>query len=193
MRNFNHIEVLALLTLNVYNEIVQLKNMYTRKDFVYLVFPFLGNKDLFDLFDKADEGIPIFQVRQLVLDMAKCIQICHLNNIVHCDIKMENFILTDNQLKLIDFGHSRYIDDGVRYANIPSGSVNYRAPELRNRQFYGTKSDVYSLGQVYALLLNKSDAPNSAQDRGLIQWMTEEQYGMRANLDEVLFKINLFE
>ncbi|KAI6172861.1 Protein kinase domain-containing protein [Aphelenchoides besseyi] len=34
----------------------------------------------------------------------KCVEACHSLNVLHCDVKPNNFIFTGNKLKLIDFG-----------------------------------------------------------------------------------------
>nr|MDJ0928826.1 serine/threonine-protein kinase [Gammaproteobacteria bacterium] len=87
----------------------------------------------------------------LALDFAEqalsAVAHAHDNNIIHCDVKPENFILFDhNRLRLTDFGFSKVvIRPGQKGSG--SGTVGYLAPEQAlGRPMF--QSDVFSLGLV---------------------------------------------
>jgi serine/threonine-protein kinase len=76
----------------------------------------------------------------------------HRANIIHCDIKPDNFILfPGNRLKLTDFGFSKVVQGTLRASG--SGTVGYIAPEqaVGRPKF---QSDVFSLGLVIYELLS---------------------------------------
>lgn len=76
----------------------------------------------------------------------------HRANVIHCDIKPDNFILfPGNQLKLTDFGFSKVAQGTLRASG--SGTVGYIAPEqaVGRPKF---QSDVFSLGLVIYELLS---------------------------------------
>lgn len=76
----------------------------------------------------------------------------HGQNVIHCDIKPDNFILfPDNQLKLTDFGFSKVAQRTLKASG--SGTVGYIAPEqaVGRPKF---QSDVFSLGLVIYELLS---------------------------------------
>jgi hypothetical protein len=76
----------------------------------------------------------------------------HGANVIHCDIKPDNFIVFPNQqLKLTDFGFSKVAQHTLKASG--SGTVGYIAPEqaLGRPKF---QSDVFSLGLVIYELLS---------------------------------------
>ena len=71
----------------------------------------------------------------------------HSRNIIHCDVKPENFIIFgDNRLKLTDFGFSKlFVRQGQKGSG--SGTVGYLAPEQAlGRPMF--QSDVFALSLV---------------------------------------------
>jgi len=71
----------------------------------------------------------------------------HDRGLVYCDFKPDNVIQTEEQLKLIDMGGVRYIDDdGAIY-----GTVGYQAPEIET-DGPSPSSDLYTIGRSLAVL-----------------------------------------
>ena len=70
----------------------------------------------------------------------------HSRNIIHCDVKPENFIIfPGHRLRLSDFGFSKVALRTIKASG--SGTVGYLAPEQAlGRPMY--QSDVFSLGMV---------------------------------------------
>ena len=121
----------------------------------------------FDLFEHIDLNVPYTEDMsyKLLSEMAKCVKECHDKNIVHLDIKCENFMVKKDKLfsegnvdsgnvVLIDFGHAEKITDksiddiriGYNY-----GTTFYLCPEGYEK-VYSSKSDIWSLGICLSLL-----------------------------------------
>ena len=89
---------------------------------------------------------------ELIEQAVAAVAHAHSANVIHCDIKPDNFILfPNNRLKLTDFGFSKVAEGTLRASG--SGTVGYIAPEqaVGRPRF---QSDVFSLGLVFYELLS---------------------------------------
>jgi len=91
-------------------------------------------------------------------DIAQGLAHAHYNNIVHCDIKPHNILMTeDNHAKIADFGIARAVTEStMTYSGSVVGSVRYFSPEQAKGTGITPKSDVYSVGVVlYEMLTGR--------------------------------------
>ena len=106
-----------------------------------------------------DEGpLDILTATQIAKDIANGLTHAHANNIVHCDIKPHNILMTsDGRAKITDFGIARAVTEStLTYGGSVIGSVHYFSPEQARGGAITPKSDVYSLGIVlYEMLTNR--------------------------------------
>jgi len=95
--------------------------------------------------------IPINRTLNLMGQLCDGIGYAHRSQIVHCDIKPQNILVTrDDRIKVADFGIARALnaistqaDDGMVW-----GTPQYFAPEQAAGQPTTPASDVYSIGIV---------------------------------------------
>lgn len=94
-------------------------------------------------------------IKKLVRELCDALSYIHSKQVVHCDIKPSNLMVTHNggNLKLIDFGFS----DSDSYALLknPAGTRDYASPEQVGGGQPDCRSDIYSLGAVIKELLPK--------------------------------------
>lgn len=106
-----------------------------------------------------DEGpLDLLTATSIAKDIASGLTHAHANNIVHCDIKPHNILMTDDgHAKITDFGIARAVTEStLTYGGNVVGSVHYFSPEQARGGAITPKSDVYSLGIVlYEMLTNK--------------------------------------
>lgn len=101
------------------------------------------------------------QARIWTRQLALAVQYMHELEIAHRDIKCENVLLTANQnAKLSDFGFARMCVD-KDFLDIHSetfcGSLSYTAPEiLQGNPYYPKPTDIWSLGVVLYVMLNRA-------------------------------------
>lgn len=83
-------------------------------------------------------------------EIAKALEHAHQNNLVHCDIKPHNILVTKaGAIKVTDFGIARASTAStMTYSGTIIGSVHYFSPEQAKGSAISTKSDIYSLGVV---------------------------------------------
>ena len=89
----------------------------------------------------------------IMINITKKVQLMHSFGYCHRDLKPENILLAkDGDFKIADFEFA--IKRKVMTAG--KGSHGYSAPEIRRREAYGIKCDIWSLGVImYVLIENK--------------------------------------
>lgn len=99
------------------------------------------------------------EVIDLGVSLCDALSVCHKNNIIHRDIKIDNIFVSDTGFyKLGDFGVARTIEK-TSAALSKKGTYTYMAPEVYRGEPYGQRADIYSLGMVMYRLLNYNREP----------------------------------
>ncbi|MEV0841515.1 tetratricopeptide repeat protein [Actinocatenispora sera] len=120
----------------------------------YIVMEYVGGQSLKDLArDHRDEvgqraPLPLPQVLAYGLEILPALGYLHGRGLVFCDFKPDNVIQAEEQLKLIDLGAVRRLDDpdGAIY-----GTPGYQAPDVATRG-PSVESDLYTVGRTLAVL-----------------------------------------
>ena len=116
----------------------------------YIVMEYVGGKSLKQIRLEArqrGETVPLAHALAYALEILPALGYLHDRGLVYCDFKPDNVIQTEEQLKLIDMGGVRYIDDdGAIY-----GTVGYQAPEIET-EGPSPSSDLYTVGRALAVL-----------------------------------------
>ena len=109
---------------------------------------------------------------------------CHKNQIIHRDIKLDNFLVKEIDaeteevnIKLADFGIAcKY--DASDPPTLKCGTREYVAPEVLSQPCYDTKVDCYSMGIIlFELLSNFELHEFNNQRRKLIRIRKEARLG----------------
>jgi eukaryotic-like serine/threonine-protein kinase len=128
--------------------ILPLKDASFIEDHFVIVFQ-LGERTLADRLRSRLSLVVALDYAQQMLD---AVSYAHRLNIIHCDIKPENFIVfPNNRLRLTDFGIAKVAQRTIKGSG--SGSVGYMAPEQAMGR-PSLKSDVFSLGLILCRMLS---------------------------------------
>jgi serine/threonine protein kinase len=92
------------------------------------------------------QGFSLNIVKKITKDILNGISYIHSQDIIHCDLKPENIMISnDGNIKIIDFGSSCYTNK-LKYSYLQSRF--YRAPEVLLGGRYDTKMDIWSIGLI---------------------------------------------
>ena len=91
--------------------------------------------------------------------MVQAVAVCHARNLIHCDVKLENFLVRSSgpqgnelEIKLSDFGIATVFDEQEPPSKV-QGSIIGIAPEILSEVPYDFKVDVWGLGVILYELL----------------------------------------
>ncbi len=132
--------------------VVEVFNFVTHQGAGYTVMEFVGGRSLKQLLKqrrKDGEGpLPVEQAIAYVLAVLPAFEYLHGQGLVYCDFKPDNVIQVGDDVKLIDLGGVRRVDDPE--ADI-YGTVGFQAPEVPTRGV-SFASDLYTIGRSIAVL-----------------------------------------
>ncbi|NEC96829.1 protein kinase [Streptomyces albidoflavus] len=120
----------------------------------YIVMEYVGGKSLKELANerRTPEGrrdpLPVEQACAYGIEALEALGHLHSRNLLYCDFKVDNAIQTEGQLKLIDMGAVRRMDDEE---SAIYGTVGYQAPEVATHG-PSVASDLYTVARTLAVL-----------------------------------------
>mmetsp|Transcript_8155 Transcript_8155/g.19150 ORF Transcript_8155/g.19150 Transcript_8155/m.19150 type:complete len:556 (-) Transcript_8155:120-1787(-) len=113
-----------------------------------LVFE-LMDMNLYEAIKGRRHYLPEQKVKQYMYELLKALDHMHRNGIFHRDVKPENLLLLDDEIKLADLGSCRGIYSRQPYTEYISTRW-YRAPEcLLTDGYYNFKMDLFAAGCVW--------------------------------------------
>lgn len=127
--------------------------------------------------------LPIAEACAYVLAILPAFTHLHERGIVYCDFKPDNFMVEGDDVKLIDLGGARLIDDpdGDIF-----GTIGFMAPEASENPI--AVSDIYSIGRALACLtmdfahqgVHEHSLPSPASQPILAKWESFQRLLLRA-------------
>ncbi|KAF6752697.1 CAMK/CAMKL/Kin1 protein kinase [Ephemerocybe angulata] len=176
----------AALSMLLYHPYVcGMREMIVHQHHYYMVFEYVNGGQMLDYIishGRLRERVS----RKFARQIGSALEYCHMNNVVHRDLKIENILISQTgNIKIIDFGLSNLYDP-IGHLSTFCGSLYFAAPELLNAKVYtGPEVDVWSFGVVlYVLVCGKvpfddqsMPALHAKIKRGLVEypvWLSTE-------------------
>jgi len=148
---------------------------------MFMVMEFVDGEPLHRILFR-EKRLSVRKATEIVLQVAEALHYIHKQNVVHCDIKTENILISEEEsehkrtkivAKLLDFGLARPLT-GPRASTSLSGTPHYVAPERIRGEPASPSSDVYGVGILLYELLT-----------GQVPWDGPVQKILAGHLDEV--------
>lgn len=147
-----NLNVYSLLKNNFHDNIEKIHDVVISNKFIYILSEYICGHNLFEFNGKIDKNL----LKNIINQTFEGFNFIHRLNIIHGDIKLENILLTaENVIKIIDFDLSHICSNYI-CSKVMFGSENYIAPESFDLHIYSKRSDIWSFGiLLYKFILGK--------------------------------------
>ena len=132
-------------------------------EYVYIVMPYFKKGSLYHLLE--NRNLTIREIIKYSMDFLSAVYYMHSKGIIHCDIKPNNILISDDsKAVLTDFGSALYLDD---FGNAKLRNVYYKhiAPEQCNHSLINMKVDIYQIGTTLYRMCNGNEEYNKQVKR----------------------------
>ncbi len=145
------------------------------QDNTWVVMEYAVGESLEEVIDRHPQGLPLDEAIDWMQGIGAGVAYLHDHGIVHRDLKPGNIFRDDGQVKLGDYGLSKFISCSRRSGQTESiGTVHYMAPEVANGR-YGKEIDIYALGVIlYEMLTGQVPFEGESVGEVLMKHLTAE-------------------
>lgn len=135
------------------DRVVRIVDDFMDDNIQYLVFEYL-NENLCQYFLKNNAEITFSRFTSFCYQIADGLSYLHSENLIHCDLKLENVMISNNltELKIIDLGSS-VERKSISKCSFYIQSRYYRAPEVLYEIGISDKIDIWSYGIIITEML----------------------------------------
>ncbi|GAA5816159.1 hypothetical protein MFLAVUS_009685 [Mucor flavus] len=160
-----------------HKNIVQVHDVITENEYIYVVMEYADGGELFDKIKKS-RGLAEPVARRWFRELIEAVEYIHDNNIVHRDLKPENVLIDKTQsIKICDFGFGNVVREQHEVLSTYCGSPFYAAPEMVTATPYrGPPVDLWSCGVILYAMLTGSLPFQGDEMPQLFQKISRGQY-----------------
>ena len=113
----------------------------------YISMEFVDGMNLLELQEPPAKTLSLEQKLAICLQLCDALGYAHSKTIIHRDIKMENIMVTRKwQVKLMDFGLAKALDENPDRSLMIVGTPYYMSPEQIVGDALDARTDIYSMG-----------------------------------------------
>ena len=161
-------EAKTMQSLNNVEGIVEMKDVFSENQTVYIVMGYVEGKTLKEYVKGNGNKLPMSTVLKLLEPVMNALEQVHAHNLIHRDISPDNIMVgLDGRVTLLDLGAARQISaDGGHSLTV---NVKHGYAPMEQYQTHGEQgpwTDIYALcATIYRLITGK--VPPNAADRAL--------------------------
>ena len=162
--------------------IVGIYNFVTHDAEGYIVMEYVGGKTLKEI--RKERGtLPVSEAIAYIHRVLGAFAYLHQLGLVYCDFKPDNVMLEGDDIKLIDLGGARKIDDpdGDIY-----GTIGYAAPEAGEGPTIA--SDLFTIGRTLAVLITNIPGFSTEHQYTLPSAQSDSVFAKQESLYRFLLK-----
>lgn len=146
------------------------------KDNYYMITEYLPKGSLFDIIHTSKIQLTEKEKIKIAFDTAVGIKYLHSRQIVHCDLKSSNVFLDDHyNVKLGDFGLSRFLTQNKDRNKGRIGTPHWMAPEILLGGKYKPSADIFSYGMILWELLTNQIPYHSIDPNEIVNLITNQR------------------
>jgi serine/threonine-protein kinase PknG len=162
--------------------IVGIYNFVTHDAEGYIVMEYVGGKTLKEI-RKQRGTLPVSEAIAYIHRVLGAFAYLHQLGLVYCDFKPDNVMLEGDDIKLIDLGGARRIDDpdGDIY-----GTIGYAAPEAGEGPTVA--SDLFTIGRTLAVLVTNISGFSTEHQYTLPSAQSDSVFAQQESLYRFLLK-----
>ncbi|WP_445227909.1 tetratricopeptide repeat protein [Corynebacterium sp. H130] len=150
----------------------------------FIVMEYVGGPSLLDRRrNQPGDVLPVDIAIAYILEILPALEYLHSRGVVYNDLKPDNIVVTEEQIKLIDLGAV----SGIGAFGYIYGTKGYQAPEVASSG-PSVASDVYTVGRTLAALVCNLPATDGVLDPGLPSPFDEPLFRKHLSLYRLLLR-----
>ena len=155
--------------------IVKIFDSFSENETAYIIMEYLDGETLTERLAR-EQTIPEDEAVEMLWSVMQSLQVVHNEGILHRDIAPDNiFLTTDGEVKLIDFGASRYATTSHSRSLTVIIKPGYSPEEqYRSRGDQGPHTDVYALAATLYKMITGKTPPDAMERRASIESKRKE-------------------
>lgn len=135
--------------------IIKLCNSFVNGKY-YLMLLELCDCSLYECLIKENQHFNSNDILKIILSITDALIYLKEMLIIHCDIKLENILITNNSIiKICDFGLSIKLQHPNQEVYFNNGTFDYQSPQILAGELFSYDTDIWSLGILFYELIYK--------------------------------------
>ncbi|CAD8083874.1 unnamed protein product [Paramecium primaurelia] len=136
-----------------HKNIVEYIEHFEDRDNIYIILEYCRHGTLQDLIRKKNK-LTEEEAFHYFYQIAQAILYLHEKDIIHRDIKADNILLQNSNVKVCDFNWSTFLPNGSKAKPCICGTTEYMPPEVIKKESHDKGVDIWALGILLYYMLH---------------------------------------